>query len=545
MDPEKSQRPGPRILALVAALATLAMAPALLAELAVDAPRAIAESECVTGDFDSGRILGRNFWCQPPGTETIDSWRPWPVATWWVLWRVGQGAPWPFFLLGIFLHALCAVQLARLAARFTAEPESGPLAAAIAGCWFAVMPVHVEAVASAVGIADIWALFFGLIAIDALLLTARSNRPLGPAALCLGTFCLALASKESAVVFAPLLAIIAILGPVRGPAEARPRRRAVILAMVALVLVAAYIALRAQVIGSFTAERISLTVNPLSEHSFAARLPMALELLWRYMALALSGQPLSADYSYNAIPVVGFGWRAALGAAIALGLAGILLWRRRQAGTRVLILWLAGAFALISNILVLLPAMFAERLFYGPSAPLCLLVGALFAPLLTPRLRRPVRALGAVYLALCVIASAVHAYAWTSAERITEVTVTHSPTSARAHIWRARILGRQGDADGVARHALEAMAILPEHGAPHALLGSAWDMQNRPDKALPAFQRSFELAPQDPEVADLFIQFLLRYGHVQQAGIIYRKHLRARGGAPSPRVTRPPGPDPG
>ncbi|MEM9489789.1 MAG: tetratricopeptide repeat protein, partial [Myxococcota bacterium] len=73
----------------------------------------------------------------------------------------------------------------------------------------------------------------------------------------------------------------------------------------------------------------------------------------------------------------------------------------------------------------------------------------------------------------------------------------------------------------------------------HAILASTLDMQGQPEQALVAFQQAFQLDPRHHEIADLFIQFLLRYGHTAQARIIYQRHAEARGTA-DPQVRVPP-----
>lgn len=518
----------------IAGVALLVFAPALGGEFVLDDAPAVLESACVTGEAPLGEVWARDFWCEPNDARTVDAWRPWPVVVWRGLWSLGGGSPMPFHALGMLLHAICAVLLAVITSALVPD-ERGPLAALVAGLAFAVLPIHAEAVASVVGVAEGWALAFQL---GALSLALRRDAWAWAA---LPLLALALLSKESSVVMGPLLFLLPRVGP-RAEAEGRPSPGALGRGLAALLLVLGYLALRVAVMGGLSGQYVTATVNPLVVEPWSARVPMALELLGRYLWLSVAGQPLSADYSVAAVPVRGFSLLAGVGLLALLGL-GLVAWRgREQAGVRVATLWFLGAFGLASNLVALLPAMFAERLFYAPSAPLCLLFGLGIAPLLASehRLRRPVMGLGAAIGLVWGLLAASHAAAWRTEASITLATVEACPDSARGRVWRARVLAREGDGEGMERHARAAIEVLPDWAIPHALLGAALDLQHRPEEALESFRRALELGPDEGEVVDLFVQFLLRYELLEQAHFVYGRHVSARDGRPDPRVTMPP-----
>ncbi len=520
----------------IAGVALLVFSPALGGAFVLDDAVAVQGSSCVTGDASLGELWARNFWCEPDGAQTVDAWRPWPVLVWRLLWSMGGGSPLPFHALGMLLHALCAVLVAGIASLLVPE-ERAPAVALVSGLSFAVLPIHTEAVASVVGVAETWALALQL---GAVALALRRDAWSWAA---LPLLALALLSKESSVVLGPLLLLLPWIGPTED-ASPRPSRAAILRAVAAMLLVVAYLGLRVLVLGRITGEFVTATVNPLVGAPWGARLPMALNLLGRYLWLSVAGQPLSADYSVDAIPVHGTGAFGVLGLAALVGLVVVLVRFRDQPAVRVGALWFLGAYALASNLLALLPAMFAERLFYAPSAPLCLLLGVAVAPLVAPeqRLRRPTMALGSAILLVWGLLAALHAAAWRTEAAITLATVEACPDSARGRVWRARVLAREGAGEEMETQARAAIEILPDWAVPHALLGTSLDLQHRPEEALEAFRRALELGPEEGEVADLFVQFLLRYELVEQAHFVYGKHVSARDGEPDPRVTVPPPP---
>jgi Tfp pilus assembly protein PilF len=64
------------------------------------------------------------------------------------------------------------------------------------------------------------------------------------------------------------------------------------------------------------------------------------------------------------------------------------------------------------------------------------------------------------------------------------------------------------------------------------------DLEGRPEAALVSFRKAMDRDPHDPEVANLFIQFLTKYGHDTLARAVYERHAQARG-VPDPRVAVP------
>lgn len=499
------------------------MAPALAGDFVLDDHGAVVGSACVTGALRPDLIFGSNFWCQLGAAQTVDAWRPFVVATWWLLWHVGGGSALPFHVTGVLVHAVCTLQVARLAVDLGIPRPAATLGA----CLFAVLPIHVDAVASVVGQADVWSTLFLVLALRAWLRGRWWT---------LAFAALAVLSKESGVVVLPALIVLELLGP-HGTAGARTRRVQIVCVGITVL---ALLAARAAVLGAFTGAHVTATVNPLLAQPWIARIPAAFDLAWRYARLTALGFPLSADYSFAAVRVgehVDVGG-VALGVGLLAVVVVVAIRRWRQVPVRFSLLWLLLGFGFISNVPALLPAIMAERLLYGPSVPLCFVVGTLLLP---PFERsRAARAAALAYMVVQGGLAAWHCTAWTTEDRITATTVAHSPRSARAHAWRARVLSRAGDAVGAQHHASAAIEILPGWAAPRALLAAALDVQGHPEAALPSFRRALDLDAADPEVADLFIQFLLRYGHGRQAALVHERHRLARGGEAAPQVTVPP-----
>jgi hypothetical protein len=228
------------VIVFVAALLPYVRLPAW--PLYPDAERAVLANPAVAGGSVAD-VLRSDFWGKRRGDVTqTGSYRPVVSLTYWAERRLFGPRPAVFHLFDMLLHAAGAALLLLVLQRIV---PGGPFAIG-AALLFAVHPALSEAVCSVVGRADLLA---GTAFLAALLLHRRATAGGGArwdaaALVCVG---LALFSKEYAAVFPLLLFLFDWLAPAKGmPGE---RRRQVRFALLALALVAGYIAVRALVLG--------------------------------------------------------------------------------------------------------------------------------------------------------------------------------------------------------------------------------------------------------------------------------------------------------
>lgn len=154
-----------------------------------------------------GKALASDFWGTPL-TKEILVYRPLTPIIWNFLWQAWGGSPFPFRLFTLILHVV-ATGLVIVLGRHLLKENWAPL---IGGAFFAVHPLHTEALGGIVSQADMLAAIFGLSAVLLLVRAAGSGhsfscRPL-VVALLFGIACLA---KESAIIFAPILIVLPFL----------------------------------------------------------------------------------------------------------------------------------------------------------------------------------------------------------------------------------------------------------------------------------------------------------------------------------------------
>lgn len=440
------------------------------------------------GDFvfdDVGVIRDNPVIQRDPAWRVLDTvyepgalYRPLTMLSYVANARAARG-PLGFHAVNVALHVAVALAFYALALQLLAAPRAAWIAAAL----FAVHPVHTEAVTSIVGRAELLAALFTFAALLAL---ARARRGAGSACrrwlvLSLAAFAAGLLCKESAFTTIGLVLLVHWrLAP-----AASLRQRATLLAPYVLVGVA-YLGLRLFVVGSFGLPTPPDALdNPLAHVDTATRLRTATVVLRDYLATLVAPVRLSADYSFNQVPLA-LTWyepRFWIAAALLGSLAAVALamWRRRPEIT------VAGALfaiplALTANLLFPIGTIKAERLLYLPSAGFCLAAGWLLAWLSQTR-PRTAAAVVAAGLALGAARTWVRNADWRNARTLYAAAVRDTPESAKAHHNLAVALQQAGALDDADVHYRRAFTIYPDYAEAAFGIGHIATLHGNDDKA--------------------------------------------------------------
>lgn len=341
--------------------------------------------------FDDGGLVRDNpavwnaspsaAWTTPywPDRPIAGLYRPWITFSYWLNARLLGPAPAGFRAVNLLLHAGVTLLFWLLLRRLFPSRSGPALAAALL---FAVHPLHVEAIVSIIGRAELWAAFWGLAAILLALPpsaessrahASRRNRPGLRIAAAAVLFLLALWSKESAAGLLLLPAAL-LLGrrrePSRVEAGADPARRHWMLVLAAGVLALLFAFLvRSRVLGQvWGLEPPSLADNALAHVGTAERVLSAFGMQWLLIGRLFVPWPLAADHSYPQL-VPSSGWMLAGGVLSFLG-AAALWWSWRRRDHELLSGWaiILGGGAVTANVIVPVGTILAERLAYLPSA---------------------------------------------------------------------------------------------------------------------------------------------------------------------------------
>ncbi len=451
-------------------------------------------------------------------------------------WLHGNRA-WLFRAVNVALHAAVTVFLAA----WLVELGFAEGASLAAGALFAVLTIHVEAVTSLVGRAELLAALL-VFAVARLWLRATSGLRLriGPYAGALSLFLVSVFVKENAIV-APGFVLLGELfrgGRGRSPREAwaslpRYARWAlpgflgpiVVLFTVRVIVIHGFLVSREA--GIFDLENPLVAVKP------AVRAVNALALAARYALKTFAPVGLAADHSAYALQLAETlrEWRAWTGPAFVLGLLAVALasWRRRPLAAFGIALF-AGSLFPVSNLPFVIGTIWAERLAYLPSAGLA----ALAVGLLGERARevpRPSRlpwreALLAAAVVAYGVAAAVRNLAWKDDRTLYLDMVAKNPNSAKAHYnvaWDAQL---RGDRATTIEHLALAVGIFPRYYDAWALLGKQrWDEQKW-DEAIGCYRRSIQIFPSYENGHWGLAKVLEAAGRLEEAGREFEEGAR-------------------
>jgi tetratricopeptide (TPR) repeat protein len=307
------------------------------------------------------------------------------------------GYHWVNFLL----HACNVCLVLALAGRIFSRAGPAFFAAAL----WAVHPLATEAVTNIVGRADLMA---AMAVVSGLLLYIRSATLRGPrlVAAATGLFVIAAAgmfAKENAVVI-PAVMLLWDLS-FRG---GQPRDRWQRLLPYAAVMAAASLLwwVRDRIFSPLPWPVASFLDNPIAGAGFWAGRFTAVKVLGMDLWLMICPWPLSADRSYNQIPLASAADGAAwLSLIVIAAILGIALWRRR---TDRLIFWTVGFLGLTllptANLVFPTGSIMAERFLYMPAIAFAIAAAAL-------AYRLPNRKLGTGILAAALVILAGRTFA--------------------------------------------------------------------------------------------------------------------------------------
>lgn len=379
-------------------------------------------------------------------------------------WVIGHGSPMVFRLGSMLFYLLATFAVWRLARLLL------PAAAAwLAAAWFAVHPVHVEAVAVGVNQAEL--------AVGALLtiLTAhyvsrrREGVELGRGDLALLSIGYLMASlfKESGLMFPALLvaAELTVIHDRRPWRERLTRLRPLFLALLLIglaVIEARSLVLAGNTRGTFTAEAIE-------NADLRVRALTMLGVVPEWARLFLWPEHLRADYSPSVIlAATSWGWPQTLGAVILVAaLATAWLCRRRLPVVTFGILWIGIALFPVSNVLIPTGIILAERTLFLATVGLVVGLTGPLATLGQSVLRRgsvariAVATSVAVLLGMGLTRSLSRQMVWRDMITLWHQTLIDAPESYRAHHAYAQLLFGVGARRSAEAHYRRAIQLFP------------------------------------------------------------------------------------
>lgn len=375
--------------------------------------------------------------------------RPLTLISFSLNFILGKG-PASFHVVNIFLHALNSFLVFLLLFYLFKSRKL----AYIGSLLFLLMPIHTEAVSSIIGRADILAFFFSLIV---LLLIYHKKYWWSTCA-----FFLALLSKESAIGLVPIIVFLFWFLENGGIANVVKKSLRFIPAG-AVYLVLRYIALRS----NFLSNDADLIYNPLKFAHQPAQFFSALKVMFMYLWKTFVPTHLSADYSFNQIPLVNNLANPYVigGLALIVAILALLFWRRTARSPLTFGgLFFLSTFFVVSNFIFPIGTVMAERMFYMPSLGIAIITAYPFSVLTQRRFKF-------FWWLILIMAFLIYSISiinrnrvWLNEEALFKDMAEKSPFSAHAKtnlgIYYIQEQGKWGEGESLIE---ESYKIAPEH----------------------------------------------------------------------------------
>ena len=416
----------------------------------------------------------------------------------WKVWTPG------YRIVNLLLHAVNGWLVYLLASGLLGSP----LAALAAAVVYVIHPMQTEAVISIVGRSELLAAGFFFAA----WLAFRKGRTWWAA---LAYFLAALA-KESAVTF-PAIAIVEMAlgeGGIRRVADSW--RRFTILAVTGI----AYLGLRFYVLGG-------LGVPPAGQYlngtlTLVQRWMTSGRVFIQYFRLLIAPGQIPSDYDFDSIPLAGLtDWDAWLGLALAAVLIVMALrLAKRRPAVSFGILFFFITLLPVSNWIMPIALLMAERFLYTPAFGFALSAGILWAGIHDVRARRLIAA-GVITISVLLCIS--HNYVWQDTLTFNRNVVRLLPNNARARMGYGFALLRI-DKLGEAREQFEAgLRILPRSAPLLAGLASTTlRIDGRCDRVRPLLAQALTNDPGQWHSLWVLGDCFLMEGKTEQAERSYR-----------------------
>lgn len=462
------------------------------------------------------RFFTESYWPKPFAPEMF---RPLSSTGFAVQWVIGGGRPIVYRITSIVIYTTATLVLFHLAGLLLP-----PLAAWLVAAFFAVHPVHVEAVAVGVNQAELVVGLLGTWLVIRYLAVRKAHRMSWADGL--GLFAIYLTAmffKESGIVLMGLLVAAEItmvsddrpLG--KRLAEIRPLLLVMLLGAATFFLIRTF-ALEGNARGTYTTEALEgLTVG--------GRALTMLTVVPHWFRLLLWPAHLRGDYAPREIETSTTWGPDQIQGVLLLLLALMVAFaaRRRYPAVTFGLLWTAVAIFPVSNVLVPTAIMIAERILFLPSVGMMFAIGGLVVPLIEwarPRGRAVHLALGGAVAAILIMGgtrSASRQRVWQDQFTFWHQTTIDAPFSYKAHQALASLLFPIGARTWAEREYRTAIALYPRKWGAYFDLGNKLRLDGLCDQAVWHYRQALRIEPELESARTSVIACFLNMGRYADA----------------------------
>ena len=444
--------------------------------------------------------------------DNSGTYRPVPLVMFAIEHELYGNDPKPSHWINILLYALTAVVVYRLLRHIFPTAKSQYLF--LGALLFMAHPVHTEVVANIKSRDEIMAFLFGALSFIYAFRYAEAQKSsaLAIALLCFGIACY---SKESAIMFAPVIPLGLYFFTVA------PIRVKILPALGFIGVAALYLLTRNLVLDeTFLSGKMEIINNSLAAATNSSeRFGTIFKIIGKYLLLLLFPLTLSSDYSFNQIPLSDLADPVALASLlIVLGLLvySIFSLRKKTIYSFAIIVFFLLLLP-VANLVITIGSTMGERFLYAPSLGFILALLSVISLATGNGPRLNIHRNSSLFLVIvgCIttlyaIRTAVRVPDWKDTLSLVAADVENAPQSARLHLHLAKEYTAASETarDPSMRVNLLGKALSEYHTALNIYprfadgwynLGHAFDLLRNPDSAYQAYLHTVEIDPRNPQ----------------------------------------------
>lgn len=433
-------------------------------------------------------------------------WRPLTLITYAIEYQFFGLNPMVGHLVNVLLYGLLVVVIFQT---LTLMMPGNTLIAFVTTLLFAAHPIHVEVVANIKSRDEIMSLL-GIMLMFFFLFRYFKDKKVLQLAWSVVFYSLSLLSKENGITFLAILPLTVYC--FTNQSSGRVARICLPFLAVAIV----YFVLRSALVGTIGDKSSSdLMENPFADTLLPEKLATIMVILGKYLMLIFYPHPLSSDYSYNQIPIVGWGnWKALLSLAVYLfmGIYGVVRLRKKDV-IAYGFLWYIISMSLVSNIFFNIGAPMGERFEFLPSLGIILSVTVSAVYLLKIKNLNEIKFSPVKLSVPLLVILLLFSYGtfsrnpdWYNNETLFSADIHHAPNSGKVHYYYGNTMlkkalnekeeqKKQQYLEIAKRETYRAAEIYPQFHHAWYNLGLIYEQQKNPDSALIVLKESLRLQP--------------------------------------------------
>ncbi|MBI4854840.1 MAG: tetratricopeptide repeat protein [Acidobacteria bacterium] len=503
-------------ISLVILVTLLCFANSLSGEFVFDDYIAIVEHPTVKSISNIPKLFLQGYF----GDEkSAGLYRPLTTLSYCLNFAVSGLNPFGYHLINIFIHIVNCCLIYVLAQNYSITRFSALMCA----LFFAVHPVHSEAVAAIYGRPELLAamfLFIAWIAYRKSSLTNSKNFSIFWYIFSLVSYLLSLLSKESGIVFVGILFLAQICKENDWKEKLIPSKKLLGYIFVTIP----YLAIRVLVTKALGIPKAG---QVLGNEPFLTRLyTMSLGYI-EYFKLLVWPKKLYTEYDYSIIAkITSLEISVILSLIIIIVIIAIGIWQIKHNPTIAFaILFFFITTSIVSNIFLPTGILIAERTIYLGVGTICLLLATILYKLYTKGWQKLSIIFFIILLSLAITRTYLRNLDFQSDFTLFNSMVELVPNHPKGNYGLGLYYEHTNQFEKAAGYFKKALELSPSSALVHVIIGNFYNKQGKNNLAMPMFKKAIELDPNNAEAHSFYGAGLLAQGNLCEAKLHLRKAI--------------------